>query len=265
MVAQSFRLRLTLAVVLWLMGMDARAQQAAVPVALSTRAPEVEWGTLPAKQVLANKSQARVAGEPERDEHGRLAVHGLRGTLNKDDVHQTMDARQRALNGCIQQARRGSAWVGGALRFAFRVDGEGRVIRVRPLGSSLGHLALERCISQVLKETQFPPPSGRATADFTWGMKVEPARGSLLKPRHNRGVAASVRKHSRQLRKLCSLPRRARYRVTAYVSASGKVVSAGAITRPGAAEEKLECLIGELSKLRLPKQKRMAKVQFDVR
>lgn len=243
----------------------AQSLPGAAPVALSTRRPDVEWGTLPVKQVENTKSAPRVAGEPESDAHAHVAVSGLKGTLNKDDVHQTMDARQRALNACIQQARRGSQWVGGTLRFAFRVDHAGRVMHVRPLGSSLGHLALEQCISEVLRQTQFPAPAGRASAEFTWGMNVEPARGALLKPERSRTIAASVRRHRRELWKQCELPRRARFRVTAYVSSAGQVVSAGAITRPGPAQDKLECLIEELGKLRLPKQKRMAKVQFDVR
>jgi hypothetical protein len=136
---------------------------------------------------------------------------------------------------------------------------------VRPLGSSIGHFALEQCIAQVLTETQFPAPSGRATAEFTWGMNVEGARGSKLKQARNRGVAASVRKHRRALWQRCEVPRRARYRVTAYVSSSGQVISAGAITKPGPYEEKLPCLMEELSKLQLPKQKQLAKVQFDLR
>jgi hypothetical protein len=43
------------------------------------------------------------------------------------------------------------------------------------------------------------------------------------------------------------------------------VISAGAVTKPGPFEDKLPCLIEELSKLQLPKQKHLAKVQFDLR
>jgi hypothetical protein len=259
--------RLALSCLAWLVVSPAQGQS--VPVALSTRRPDVEWGTLPAKESGTPKpSQARVAGEPERDDKdakANVSVSGLKGTLNKDDVHQTMDARQRALSSCVQQTRRGSEWVGGPLKFAFRVDSEGRVIQLRQLGASLGHLGLERCITQVLQETPFPAPAGRASAEFTWGMNVEPARGAVLKVQRSRGIAASVRKHRRELWQQCELPRRARYRVTAYVSSGGQVLSAGAITKPGAADEKLDCLVDELGKLHLPKQKHLAKVQFDVR
>ena len=243
-----------------------RVEAQALPIApnsLSTRAPDVEWGMLPAKQVVASRS-AGATEEPDRRD-ARVSVSGLKGTLNRDDVHQTMDTRKRALNGCVQQARRGAEFVSGPLQFAFKVDGQGHVLQVRPLGSSIGHFALEQCITQVLTETQFPAPSGRANAEFTWGMNVEGARGSKLKQARSRSVAASVRKHRRALWERCEVPRRARYRVTAYVSSSGQVISAGAVTKPGPYEDKLPCLIEELSKLQLPKQKQLAKVQFDLR
>ena len=233
------------------------------PNALATRAPDVEWGMLPAKQVTANKPEGGGAEEPDRRD-ARVSVSGLKGTLNRDDVHQTMDTRKRALDACVKQVRRSAEFVSGALQFAFKVDGHGRVIQVRPLGPSIGHLGLEQCITQVLSETQFPEPSGRAVAEFTWGMKVEGARGAQTKGVRDRGVAASVRKHRRALWERCEVPRRARYRVTAYVSSSGHVLSAGAVARPGH-EEPLACLVEELRKLQLPKQKRLAKVQFDLR
>jgi hypothetical protein len=258
----------SLGVALWLSLLAAPSVSASqalptAPNSLSTRAPDVEWGMLPAKQVLTNKA-VNGSEEPDRRD-ARVAVSGIKGTLNRDDVHQTMGARQRALNGCIQQARRGAEYVSGALQFAFKVDGQGRVIQVRPLGSSIGHFALEQCITQVLTDTQFPAPSGRATAEFTWGMNVDGGRGSGLKQASNRGVAASVRKHRRAIFKQCEVPRRARYRVTAYVSSTGQVISAGAVTKPGPFEDAVPCLIEELSKLQLPKQKRLAKVQFDLR
>ncbi|HET8933192.1 MAG TPA: AgmX/PglI C-terminal domain-containing protein [Polyangiales bacterium] len=255
----------TLGMGLWLALTSTSLQAQVLPTApnvLSTRAPVVEWGTLPAKQVLTSKT---ISGEDPDRRDARVNVSGIKGTLNRDDVHQAMDARQRELNGCVQQTRRGAGWVSGALQFAFKVDAQGRVIQVRPLGSSIGHYALEQCIMQVLSETQFPPPSGRATAEFKWGMKVESGRGAGLKQERNRSVAASVRKHRKALWKQCEVPKRARYKVTAYVSSTGQVISAGAVTKPGPFEEKVPCLIEELSKLQLPKQKHMAKVEFDLR
>ena len=74
-----------------------------------------------------------------------------------------------------------------------------------------------------------------------------------------------MRKHKRELWKECELPRRARFRVTAYLAPSGNLLSAGATATPPAAQDKVACVIEQLAKMHLPKQKRVEKVSFDVR
>jgi hypothetical protein len=129
----------------------------------------------------------------------------------------------------------------------------------------VGHLELEQCVTQVLAETQFPKPAGRAAAEFTWGMNVEAPGKRALKPRPSSGLAAIFRKHKRELWKDCELPRRARFHVTAYLAPSGNVLSAGATATRPEAQEKAACVIEQLAKMHLPKQKRVEKVSFDVR
>jgi len=242
------------------------AVPAAANVRLATRDPNVEWGTVERRpEPIASNATGPVVGGSSADPYANVAVRGLKGTLNRDDVHQTMDARQRALNRCIAHAQRGLEWVSGNLQFAFKVDAQGHVIQLRPLASSVGHLELEQCVTQVVAETQFPKPAGRAAAEFIWGMNVEAPGKRALKPRRSGGLAASMRKHKRELWRDCELPRRARFRVTAYVAPSGNLLSAGATATPPAAQEKVACVIEQLAKMHLPKQKRVEKVSFDVR
>ena len=68
-----------------------------------------------------------------------VAIKGLTGTLNQDDVHQTMDAQQPAFDACIGESRRSLRWVSGAIRFAFKVGAEGQVEDVHPIESTIGH------------------------------------------------------------------------------------------------------------------------------
>jgi hypothetical protein len=246
------------------------AVPSSAPVRLSTREPQVEWGTVERRpEPIASNAVGPVVGGAgggsAEDPYAKVAVKGLKGTLNKDDVHQTMDGRQRALNRCIAQAQRGLEWVSGNLQFAFKVDAEGRVIQLHPLSSSVGHLELEQCVTQVVVDTQFPRPAGRAAAEFTWGLSVDPPGKRSLRPRRSSGLAASMRKHRKEVWKECELPRRARFKVTAYLAPSGGLLSAGATATPPAAQEKAACVIEQLSKMHLPKQKRVEKVSFDVR
>ncbi|MET0389328.1 MAG: hypothetical protein ABW321_25365 [Polyangiales bacterium] len=240
------------------------AAPASVPVALGTRAPEMEWGTV---ERTPAQTTGRSAGAKEAppDPHAKLQVSGIHGTLNQDDVHQTMDARQRPLRACTTRARTSSGWISGQLRFAFRVDAEGRVVQLRPLVSNVGHYELEQCLMQVLLETQFPKPAGRAAAEFSWGMNVEPATAHGLPQLRASAISGSVRKHKRELKKQCDLPRRSRLRLTAYLSPSGQVLSSGGYATSAATQSAVPCVLEQVAKWRLPKQKRVSKVSFDVR
>jgi hypothetical protein len=245
----------------------AQSAPASVPVGLTTRDPHVTWGTIERKRdPMANSvaSNAKL-GDTDPDPHAHIAVSGLKGTLNKDDVHQTMEARQRHFDACIHQTQRSVGWVSGSVKYAFKVDSRGRVAELHPVTSTIGHQELEACLLSVVLETQFPKPSGRATAEFTWGMNVESPNARALAPLKPRAASALIRKHRREIMRECEVPRRARYKITTYVSTSGTLLSTGGFGSTNAAQDKLGCVLDQVSKWHLPKQKRTSKLSFDFR
>jgi len=195
-------------------------------------------------------------------------VRGLRGTLNHDDVVQTMDAQHGALFGCIEQGRRSARWVAGSIRFAFKVDPEGQPTDVRAVESDIGHHELEGCLTGVLSGTRFPQPAGRMlTRDFFWGMSVEPAYREA-EPMDAAELKKLLKKQSREVYKSCQLARRRnRYAVTAYVSPRGKITSLGAVATRGKAKAraKLDCVLEQVASWKLPRVKRRSKVRFELR
>jgi hypothetical protein len=194
-----------------------------------------------------------------------VQVRGLTGTLNKDDVHQTMEARQPELDVCVQQVRRRDAYVHGSIQFGFAVDASGRVAELRTLRSDIGHFALERCIAEVVVATQFPEPDGRATARFEWGMEVLGAY-QPSEPMDAAKLHKVLAKRWAKVREQCDVRRaRTRSQVTLYVGRSGQVLNAGVV--PGATldEEKLTCVVETLRQWRMPKPKRRAKLSFAMR
>lgn len=176
-----------------------------------------------------------------------------------------MEARQDALDACIVESRRRLRWVSGAIQFSFKVDAEGMVEDVHPTTSDIGHHALESCIQTVLAETQFPKPAGNAAARFEWGLRVEPATSRQPDPMDPEALDKVLKKHREDIREHCELKRRERFHITAYITRKGRVLSAGAVPRPTAAAEKIECVLEELAELRLPRLKREAKVSFDLK
>jgi hypothetical protein len=192
-------------------------------------------------------------------------IRGLTGTLNTDDVHQTMEARKAALDACIGESRRSLRWISGSIRFAFQVDAQGQVSEVHPTESDIGHGKLERCIGEAVAATVFPAPAGHATARFAWGMTVEPASGRQPEPLDVERLKTLLRKRVPALRKTCEVRRRERFKVTAYVAPGGRVVSAGAVPMPPGAAEKLECVLAEVTAWKMPKVDRHSKVSFLLR
>ena len=163
--------------------------------------------TAPAK-ASATASAAGAAAEVSAASDGpqsKIKVKGLTGTLNKGDVHQTMEARQNLFDACIQESRRTLRWVSGGIKYAFKVDAEGRIAELRPLASTIGHRGLEQCLTAAVASTQFPKPSGRATAEFTWGMAVDPATQRSFEPAKARIMARVARKQAKETFNTCEI------------------------------------------------------------
>jgi hypothetical protein len=224
--------------------------------------------TAPAKASASTSAAGAAADVSAASEgpHGNINVKGLTGTLNKGDVHQTMEARQGLFDACIQESRRTLRWVSGGIKFAFKVDSEGRIAELRPLASTIGHRALEQCLTEAVASTQFPKPSGRATAEFTWGMAVDAATQRSFEEAKAKIMAKVARKEAKDTFSSCEIKRRkARFRITAYLAAGGHVLSAGGVPTPFTADDKLDCVLEQFAKWHMPKVKHASKVSFDLR
>jgi hypothetical protein len=178
-----------------------------------------------------------------------------------------MESRQELFDACIQQSRRTVRWVSGAIKFGFRVDADGRISELRPLTSTIGHRALEQCLTDAVLQTQFPKPAGRATAEFNWGMSIDPITERFDENKKNsKPFSRLARKEARELFGACEIKRRrAKFRVTAYVAPGGRLLSAGAVSMPASAGDKVDCVLEQFGKWHLPKVKRASKISFDVR
>ena len=152
------------------------------------------------------------------------------------------------------------------MRFAFKVDAEGHVAEARTASSTIGHRALEQCLIATVASTQFPKPAGRAQAEFAWGLSVEPATARTFEAGSPKLMTALVRKQARELYQSCELRRRrARFKITAYIAAGGRVLSAGAVPLRDATQDQVDCVLDEFATWHMPKVKKATKVSFDLR
>lgn len=262
--------------------MNPSAAPAGVPATLGTRDPSapgpgrhrerVSFAVITKPPLKAASSAAAAGaagaaakGDP-REPHAHIKVKGISGTLNKGDVHQTMEARQELFDACIRDSRRTVRFVSGAVKYAFKVDADGRIAELRPLSSTIGHRELEQCLTAAVASTEFPKPAGRATAEFTWGMSIEPLSERAFENAKATSIKRVARKQAKELFGNCEIKRRkARFRITAYIAAGGRVLSSGAISQPSTADDKVDCVLEEFGKWHLPKFKKASKITFDLR
>jgi hypothetical protein len=229
-------------------------------------APAVGGAPAVAEEGPAAESSKISASDAALAEFAKLNVKGLTGTLNKGDIHQTMEQRQPDFDACVAESRRSLGWVSGAMRFAFKVDAEGRIAEVRTTSSTIGHRALEQCITSAVASTQFPKPAGRATAQFSWGLSVDPVSTRAFATASPKPFTKLARKQARELFETCGIKRRrARFKLTAYIAAGGRVLSAGAIATPAHAEDKVDCVLEQFASWHLPKLKKASKLSFELR
>ncbi|HEY2733051.1 MAG TPA: AgmX/PglI C-terminal domain-containing protein [Polyangiales bacterium] len=235
-----------------------------VPVALGTHDPN---SGRPSFSVITSPAKRpQLTAAVSDDAQANVKVSGLTGTLTRDDVHQTMEARQGDFDACILESRRTLRWVSGAIHFAFKVDGEGRIAEVHPSNSTIGHRDLERCLTMVVATTQFPAPAGRASAEFSWSLHVDPSGAKPPEEASAKPLMRVIHKESRELFKTCEIKRRrTRFRITAYFAPSGHVLSAGAVPLPASADDKVDCVLEQFEKWHLPKLKHASKISFDLR
>ena len=204
--------------------------------------------------------------DEEQDPLPNVKVKGLTGTLNLDDVHQTMDERKDAIDACVQEVKRRHRWISGTIRFDFAVDATGGVEEALVAHSDIGHRPLELCLSRVMLETQFPKPAGRAQARFSYDMYVDGVFRRPAEPLDPKIMQRLLHKKARDVFRGCKVRRfKQRFEVTMYVGRKGKVLSASAVPTRPVEDDKLDCVVEAVGEWRLPKQKRLAKVSFPLR
>ena len=200
--------------------------------------------------------------EPERADES-LSVSGLGSTLGAADVRQVMDRRHGDLLDCFATRSRRTPPLAGEVRFGFRVRADGRVREVRIERSTLGHRGVERCLSAVAMATRFPAPQGGGETDLAWTMLVDEGgrQPRVLDGARWRRVAS---RRGRLALRRCEVGRGESVQVTAHLTPRGAVASVGGGATLGARTD-LDCVLGQVSRWRMPSPGTAAKVTFDLR
>jgi len=219
-----------------------------------------------AQQSTGDRSpENRFCASARKSASGGMGVRGITGSLNRVDVHETMDTRTGAFLQCVNQRPRRLRFIGGRIDFRIKVGADGRVCKAQPVHSTIGYRRLEQCITQVVEQTQLPSPNGRDRTEIKWGMKVEPHRGRRTPGIESAEIDEAIKKYAGETYKACKLRRRDRFEITAYAGRRGKIMAVGGLPLRAVKPEKLECLVKEIKGWKLPRLKCRSKATFTLK
>ncbi|MET0286630.1 MAG: AgmX/PglI C-terminal domain-containing protein [Polyangiales bacterium] len=207
----------------------------------------------------------------QHDDHAeqankKVGVKGIHGTLSPFDVKVTMEKQAKAFGKCHEPRARKVPALAGGVEFNIRVLASGEVADVHVRQSDLGDRVLERCMSDVIRNTRFPAPHG-GEATVQYNMALAPGRKHRAPEAWDSERIEKVLKKNRgELLETCEVKRPGSITVTAYVSKRGKVLAAGVAAPDDKAADKFDCIADTLRTWSMPKpRKGIAKVSFPLK
>jgi hypothetical protein len=175
-------------------------------------------------------SRHRAVNPLAHDEQGEadgMQVEGELGTLDEEQAQAGLAGSLQALAACFNKQVLREPYLGGELTLHYRVARDGSVKHVRAAKSSLGSLAVERCVVARAGKAHFARPHG-GEAELDYPLRFQ---GRTPAQSWDSGmVSKEIQAHVEQLLAGASgktLTAPAGLVLTFYVNARGKVVSTG--------------------------------------
>lgn len=219
-----------------------------------------------ARTTLPRARRAAVAPPMRAEPRPVMQTFGLTGSLASDEVRHSLAGSENDFAGCFTRESARLPALGGRVTLSFHVAVDGRVARVHPVESTVGHRDVERCVTDVAQRIRFPRPHG-GEADFTWPLEMDPPLGVREPITWDPSrVRSLVRARGRDVLEACgSVEPRSTIQVTTYVSHSGRVLSSGASTTDPLLADTLDCVARAVRHWRMPHAgSRQAKVTFEL-
>lgn len=194
-----------------------------------------------------------------------MAIAGLTGSLTPREAHAALDPRMQTFANCFHEHGTGSVrGLGGDVTLHIVVNADGSVRTAFPVDSTVGHLDVERCLSDVATATRFPRPRGGGEAVLTWPISMDPPTDVRHPTTWDASRVANVLERNREtVLEACRPEGEGGIQVTAYTR-SGRVIVAGASAHDESSSAALECVVERVRSWSMPPTRRTAKVTFQL-
>lgn len=169
------------------------------------------------------------------------------GALDQNKVNRALDAQSTKLSDCFHEGLKRVPFMGGNIKFAMRINQEGRVNVAFLKESNLGDRQVESCMLNVLRAAKWPSPVGGREGLADGGFGFDPS------PDERAPVALDASKLGKELPKAEAAIVKCRsaagagaVTATMYVGTDGKPLAVGVGTADAKGEEAANCIVDAL-------------------
>lgn len=199
---------------------------------------------------------APVVEAPPPPRHSpKLAVQSELGEIDSGATDKVFAELQPKFMACYQDGQRRVEYLSGDVKFFLRVAPDGSTRWVFMEESTLGDRATERCMLDVMSSARWPAPSG-GEAEVHKGFGFDPP--SNVRPPlewSTDRIAETLGKSGDDVNR-CKGGASGTFHVTAYVQPHGKqhgrVQAAGVAPPNKDGEDKIDCIVDAVKKLKVP-------------
>jgi hypothetical protein len=195
------------------------------------------------------------APAPPPAHHGpKMNMQSELGSIDPGETEATWKKIQPALMRCYEDGQKRLEYLGGDVKFFLRVGQDGAARYVYLVDGTLGDRKTERCMLDLAQGTSWPKPDG-GEAEVQKSMGFDPP-GNVRAPSDwsSDRIAVALGAHGADFAK-CKAGISGSFRVTAYVQPAGKggqVAAAGVAPPSKDGEDKADCLVDVVRKMKMP-------------
>lgn len=189
---------------------------------------------------------------PEASHHtgSGISMEAEVGAMNEGEVTSVFQRAQSKLMRCYEKGTQRVPYLGGKVRFAVRVDENGKAKSVHLSESTLGERETERCMIDILRGSGWPSPKGGKEGRAESGFALEPdgdVRPPVTWSESDLGKKLGAAKDA--ISKCKSSVGAGSIRATFYVDTDGRVQSVGVSGSDPATEQAADCIVSGLKAL----------------
>ncbi len=195
-------------------------------------------------------AQVEVDNEDEFDDGMEMMQEF--GGMNEEKVTKVFKRLAPDLANCLTTQGENERYLAGDVAFLVKVDREGKAVAAHAEKSNLGSFQAERCMLRILEESRWPKPVGGLIGLARWSIGFDAPSDERPPVEWSSSEVEGTITEDENAQALYACGTGGPFIITAYVSRSGKVLSAGVAHSDDNGEQTAECLVSTIEGMTFP-------------